>query len=360
MVVDSPAGLEEFREPWQRLAEAASAPYCQPAWQLAWWRHAAPSGAELRAVVVQDGPELIGLAPFFCDPAAGIREYRLLAAPICAEVKPLAVPGREGEVATALSAAMAGVSPKAAALTLIRQPHDSPWPELLADTWPGKRPAVLTRADNVTPTLDLSGRRDEDFVASLSKNLRSNVRRGRRSLEGDGVTVAPVPVEQAQAHLEDLARLHPQRMGEVESGAMLPGVDQMLVEAAEEMMPAGTYRLWAAALPDDRISVFLFVACGGAVSYWLGAIDDEWAKHRPGVVTLVAAVEEAIERGDSSFEFGPGLQDYKVRLADGERALETTTLLPRGKGYAMTRLRLAPVGLKRAVGARVRRLRGSS
>src|SRR5438045_165840 len=106
MVVNSPAGLEEFREPWQRLAEAVCAPYCQPSWQLAWWRHAAPSGAELRAVVVHDGPELIGLAPFFCDPAARIREYRLLAAPICAEVQPLAAPGREAEVATAVSAAM--------------------------------------------------------------------------------------------------------------------------------------------------------------------------------------------------------------------------------------------------------------
>ena len=48
---------------WDELAVEAGRPYCTPAWQLAWWRHAAPANALLRAIVVRDGDAVIGIAP---------------------------------------------------------------------------------------------------------------------------------------------------------------------------------------------------------------------------------------------------------------------------------------------------------
>ena len=49
LITDLP-GLERIRDGWDALAAELGRPFSSPAWTLAWWRHAAPSGAELRVI----------------------------------------------------------------------------------------------------------------------------------------------------------------------------------------------------------------------------------------------------------------------------------------------------------------------
>jgi CelD/BcsL family acetyltransferase involved in cellulose biosynthesis len=365
VVLDDPAKLEALREPWQGLAQANERPYCLPAWQLAWLRHAAPDG-DLRAVAVFDGEELVGLAPFIHDPGGRVDSYRLLASPISAQIHPLALPGREDEVARAMTEEIAGFTPRPRALVFTRLLEGSQWPGLLADGWPdGRRPAVRRVPDDGAPSLDLSGREAEDFLPSLSSKLRAQIRRARRALDRDGATIVLATADEMEPQVEALGRLHRQRMGEHESGAMLRGVEPMLCEAGRELTGSGSLRLWTIRAGEETISALLFVATGGRVSFWLGAFEDRWRKHSPGLVALMAAIEDSMTRGDAFLDLGPGRQDYKLRLANGEQVLETSTLLPRGPGYAMTRARLAPEALRRAVGSRLpegltRRLRSGA
>ncbi len=117
-VIDAEAELAPYIESWDALAVAAGRPYASPAWMLAWWRTAAPKGAQLRVAVATDGDgALVGVAPFWCSRRGfGGTWLRLLGAPVCAPTEPLARPGSEREAAAALARALADTRPSPAFL----------------------------------------------------------------------------------------------------------------------------------------------------------------------------------------------------------------------------------------------------
>ncbi len=353
-VFDDPADLDDLREAWTDLAVANAAPYCLPEWQLGWWHHAAPPEAELRVIAVFEGEQAIGIAPFASDPASPVTEYRLLASAISAQVQPLARPGRESEVAAAIATQLASISPRPSKVSLTRLPEGSRWPDLLAGAWPGRRPPVIQRAAaDSAPSRALVPVDADEFMASLSSNLRSQLRRGRRGFAEKDIQISLAEPDQMESALGALELLHLQRMGDRPTEAMLPGVKEMLEAVGSKLAESGRFRLWVARDGDEAISVFLFLAAGGQVGYWLGAFDDEWRKFSPGLVVLAAAIEDASSRGDDCLDLGPGQQDYKQRFADGEQPLETSVLLPHGPGYARTRARLAPAQARHVLASRL-------
>ena len=66
------------------------------------------------------------------------------------------------------------------------------------------------------------------------------------------------------------------------------------------------------------------------LAYWLGGFDERWAACKPSLQVLAGAVQDGIEHGDRVLELGPGGQDYKYRLADGDGELEWLSLRPAG------------------------------
>ena len=112
-VIDAEGELAPYIESWDALAVAAGRPYASPAWMLAWWRTAAPKGAQLRVAVASDGDgALVGVAPFWCSRRGlGGTWLRLLGAPVCAPTEPLARPGSEREAAAALARGARGHAP---------------------------------------------------------------------------------------------------------------------------------------------------------------------------------------------------------------------------------------------------------
>ena len=113
-LVEDAAALAPWSAAWDRLARARRRPFCAPAWMLAWWRHGARPDCRLRTVVVHQGRELLGVAPFFVERAyRGLARYRILAAPWCHGAEPVAVPGREREVGALFARRLAGADPRA-------------------------------------------------------------------------------------------------------------------------------------------------------------------------------------------------------------------------------------------------------
>ena len=100
-LLDDVGALERHAPAWDALATARGRPYCTPAWMLAWWLEAAPPDAQLRACVVHDGGELIGLAPFWAASEGG--RYGVLGGRTASPLEPLAADGREPEVAGAIA-----------------------------------------------------------------------------------------------------------------------------------------------------------------------------------------------------------------------------------------------------------------
>lgn len=337
--------LAPFHDEWDALAVRRSRPYCAPAWMLAWWRWVADERALLRAIAVTDaGQRLVGIAPFWVTGRRTLLpRYGLLGAGLAAPIEPLAQPGVEAEVAGAIASVLAAVRPRAAVVALDGVPEGSPWPALLRKAWPGRRrPSLARESSRPVPTVDLTPGGYNEWFAAQSSNFRQQMRRRRRRIEerGGEFTLPRTP-EEVDTRLDAFARLHEERwVGRGGSAALDLRVERMLAEVARELTAQGRFRLFCIDSPDRTVSAHLFLAAGEEASYWLGGFDPEWRSHSPAVQTLLAAIEDAFARGERRLDLGPGGQDYKYRLADGEVRLEWLLLLANGPLHPIARGRL--------------------
>lgn len=330
-LVSDVRALGLWERQWDELAYLSRRPYCAPALALAWWRHVRPAKAGLRTVLVLDGDDLVGVAPWFVHPSTGMARYRFLGARVLMRIEPVARPGREAEVAEIMASAIANADPRPDIVSFEGIPADSPWPQALARAWPGRRARVHLDVTRPAPILSLSGGSYEHWMEGKSRNFRQQMGRARRRLDARGAEfrLASTAAE-AAAGLEAFAALHHDRWrGKGGSGVMTPGVEAMLADAARGLDPGTRFRLWSIEIDGRIISSHLFVAAGGEVAYWLGGFDQAWAKQYPSMLCILAAIEHAWSAGDHRIELGGGGQPYKYRFADEDETLRWMYLIPR-------------------------------
>jgi CelD/BcsL family acetyltransferase involved in cellulose biosynthesis len=175
----------------------------------------------------------------------------------------------------------------------------------------------------------------------------------RRRLESRGGRVRQITDAAEQpAAIDALLRMHLARWEDrAESGLARPGVRELLLAAASELGP-DRLRLWAAEIDGELISVQLFHAAGGEIKYWNGGWLEQHADLKPTMLTILAALEDGIVRGEQRLDLGAGRHAYKMRFADGEDPLSWGGLIVRGARWPRTRAELAP----RVLGFRAKQL----
>jgi CelD/BcsL family acetyltransferase involved in cellulose biosynthesis len=356
-LVSDAEALKSLEPGWDDLATRSRAPYCSPGWALAWWRHMADPRSALRIVVVREGEDVVGLAPFFTLRDFGVARYGLLAADVSFPVDPLAAPGYERSVANSVVDTVAGTEPKPDLVSLDGTLATTRWAEMLAGAWPGGAPHVRRVRTLPSPTLVLHGRTYEEWLASKSSNFRQQMKRFRRRLERKGATfrLATDPTE-VERGLRAFLAMHHARWG-TKGGSNLakPGLHAMLRSVAARFAGSLRFRLWLLEADGSIVSAQIFVEAGGDVAYWNGGFDQAWAAERPAIQTILAAVEHAFSVGDRRVSFGGGAHEYKSRFADDgeEDLLEWTTLLPITPRYPLARLRLVPGDIRTTVSNRL-------
>ena len=330
-LLDDPAALAPHRAAWDALALAAQRPYCAPAWMLAWWEEIAPPDALLRVVVVRDGADVVGVAPFWAG--AGDGRYGLLAEGTASPLEPLSRADLLPAVAAASAGALAVADPAPGEIVFRNIPASSPWPRLLLERWPGTEPGALRRTrPKPLPRVTLEHGSVDEWLAARSRNFRQQVRRAQRRLAELGARFRMAALDDLDADVDALARLHHARWAERGGSRALDGrVEGLLRRAGRELIPAGRFRLWSLEVDGAAVSSHLFVAGDGGQAYWLGGFDDRWAAQHPSIQVLVHAVGDGIARGERWLELGPGGQPYKYRLADSEDVVESATLTPAGR-----------------------------
>lgn len=339
---------------WDALAQAAGRPFCTPAWMLAWWQEGRSGDARLRVVLALDEDDApIGVGPFFAQVAYGLAEYRLLGAGFTHRIGPLAAAGREREVAAAIAAALAAADPPPASVVFEGIDAADPWPELVADYWPGRlRPRVRTDVTMDSPAIALEGGY-EAWMARRERKFRKEARRVARRLEEEGVHGRLATDDDAVAAL---LRLHHARWDD--RGGSNVGDEAQRVIGAAARAHGGDGRLAVALLegPDGPIAADLVLRAGDALGFWGGGFAPAWAKHAPGTQTMLLALEAGAASGARSADLGGGAHDYKWRLSDENRPLAWRTLFPLGCRYPLIRLRLAPKHLRFGLRRLARRL----
>jgi CelD/BcsL family acetyltransferase involved in cellulose biosynthesis len=228
---------------------------------------------------------------------------------------------------------------------------DSPWPDLLAEGWPGRAPSLIELQRETAPTIAVMAASYEDWLQTRSRNFRQQARRRRRALEELGADFSLASAADLESRIDELERLHFERRGDRPSDAFAPGVAAMLADAARELLELNRFRLWTIATESSTVSAQLFLEAGGELTFWNGGFDDAYRDASPGVQAILAAVADAIELGCGRLDLGSGDQDYKLRLTDEMDELRSVAILPRGATGMRMRLGLALSSARRALGA---------
>ena len=340
-VLDTLVAARALAPAWDELAVRQALPLCAPGWMLAWWKHMAPDAAELRIITIRDGEQLVALAPWFADRGEHARlDLRFLGAENSDRVDILCLAGREREVRGELSRAIRGLRPRPDLVAFEAVPARSQWPRLLGSS------LRLSRYRNSllpAPSVALPAGPPEAWLAGRSSNFRSQMRRMRRRLEQRGGQVRQiVDPSELERTLDTLLRLHLARWeGRAPSGLARPGMKRLLLAAATTLGP-DRLRLWSAEIDGEPISVQLFHAAGGQIKYWNGGWMEEHADLKPTMLTILAALEDGIARGERSLDLGAGMHPYKLRFADGDDPLAWGGLVVRNRRWPRTRAELLP------------------
>ncbi len=353
-LIEEVAALERLRPGWDELAISNGLPLMTPGTVISWWNNLAPSGAQLRSVAVCDGERLIGLAPFYVHRQEGGRvDYRLPGIELAARLSPLAVPGREWEVAGVVGRLLSSAHPRPDLIALEGHPIASPWPVALRESWPGTlRPPLRQYVVQSAPTVSLGEQSFDDWLAGKSANFRSQMRRLRRQFEADGGIARFSTTDTVEDDIEIFMRLHATRWQQRGNSAIVAMGDSyagMLKELSSMHLADGRLRLGMLEIDGTPISAQLFIGAGAEVAYINGGWDERYARLKPAMLAILYAIEDALARKQTRLDLGAGALPYKQRLADGSDPVGWTVLLTPGRRLAFTLARTAPMLMGSAI-----------
>jgi CelD/BcsL family acetyltransferase involved in cellulose biosynthesis len=345
-LIDDPAALAPLVPGWDALAVTNGVPMAAPAWMLGSWEHVDSPGSELRVVAVRDGDELVGIAPWFTSGRDGGRvDYRILSATMPRSA-PLAVPGREWEVAAAVAQALAAASPAPDVIAFEGVSVGAHFPIALREQWPGRlRPPTRRYLVQPSPTVSLAAGSLDGWLASKSSNFRGQMRRIRRQFDAAGGSVRMSTADTLQDDLATFLRLHAARWEHLGDSSIVADADRIMAlfeSVGRAHVDDGRFRLHLLEVDGEPISAQVFAAAGGEVLHMNGGWDERYARLKPSLLCILAGLEDAFERGDARMDLGPGTQPYKLRFADGDDPVAWTVMVVPGRRLPLTFARLAP------------------
>ena len=346
VIVDA-AELASLRDEWDALATANAQPMSLPAWMLGWLRHLAPPHTRLRAIAARERGRLIGLAPMFVvEGEHGRVDYRMLGGPL-PRTSPLAIAGREWEVADVVAAALAEADPRPDAIALESAPAASVWPVALRENWPSRaRPLLRQYFVQGSPTLCLRHTSFEAWLSRKGSSFRRDMRRNRRAFEAIGGVSRQSTPETLAADIEAFLQLHAMRWenrGVSDIVARGPAMSRMLLEVGEAELAGGRFRLQLLEVEGRAVAAQLCAAAGGEVLLFNSGWDERYARFGPAMLAILDVIEDSFARGDRRIDFAPGEQPNKLRFADGTDPVAWTLLLVPGRRLPITYARTAPM-----------------
>jgi CelD/BcsL family acetyltransferase involved in cellulose biosynthesis len=161
--------------------------------------------------------------------------------------------------------------------------------------------------------LNLSGA--NSWTELTSRSMRSNVARQSRLLAGKGAEYRRCAPPGFQEWLATFRNLHTQRQLALGRDAAF-GSDSAAFEfdhAIATLAREGHAELHGFHLGDRLLAGHISLRHGTVVTSFRIAFDAEYATYSPGTILLTHVIENAINTGAETFDFGFGHEDYKAR-----------------------------------------------
>jgi hypothetical protein len=288
-------------------------PFQTLAYQRAWWRYLQPSDSSLHTVTIRDATShLDAIACFFLvddvlffNGCVEETDYLDLIAPVArAQVAWTAV----------FDCLLSSGFPDWAAMDLCNVPANSRTRTILPELAKRHGLRFSEEVHEVCPVIELPSTFDE-YLTSLPKKQRHEIRRKLRRAHGAGVSVRTISpgdnlAEAVEEFLELLQKSTMEKRDWLNDGRR--AVFQATASAA---MEAGTLSLMFVEVEDKKAAALFNFKYNDRVWVYNSGLDPEtYGSLSLGVVATAKAIESAIAQRFSRFDFLRGSESYKYRF----------------------------------------------
>jgi CelD/BcsL family acetyltransferase involved in cellulose biosynthesis len=308
----------EWAALWAQVPGAT--PFLHPAWQKTWLAHFGQDAAAVFLSIRRD-ESLIGVATLDIDRDEArelgdhnVRDY----------AGPLVLPGEEEAVAAGvLEWLREDLTPN---VTFWGLPADGATRGALFKASEGSGFSLTETHEAVCPGVDLPSD-FEEFVASLSKKDRHELRRKMRNLEAAGqVTFTSVTsADELDAGLDALFHLMRVSRGDKDE-FLTPRKEGFFRGLAATFGALGMVRLSTLSLDGTPAAMTFAFEDADTVYLYNSGFDPAFGHLAVGLISKAYGIRDAIGRGKRRFDFLRGSEDYKTRLGGSDRELVTLRL----------------------------------
>ncbi len=311
-------GFAALHQEWNPLLRdrASDTLFLTWEWQSTWWEHLGEG--ELYLIAVRDGGHLSGIAPLYLTTSDdGLKTLSVVG---CRDVSDyldlIAASGQEAKVYGALLDWLESDEAPAWDLAdLCNIPSASPTHSLLAEMAADRGYQVHTEVEDICPIIPLPAAWD-DYLNSLSKKQRHEIRRKLRRAEGSGQINWYIVNEEHDlaAEMEAFIELH--QKSHVDKDEFMDAQMKGFFHAAAQVLhEAGWLQLAFMEVNGEKAATMLnFDYQDSIMVYNSGYNPHKYARLSPGIVLLSYCIQWAIELGRSKFDFLRGDEEYKYRF----------------------------------------------
>jgi CelD/BcsL family acetyltransferase involved in cellulose biosynthesis len=331
--------FDDLRDEWTELAEATGNIFSTFEWISTWWRFfGSPDASVAHAVRSRDG-RLVGILPLYVSATRPLRVLRFIG-------------HREGDHLGPICRPFERVAVANATLELLdrhrfdvfigdKMPAGEGWATSLDARLLGK---------SGSPVLHIDGKRWDDVLEAMSRNLRQQVRRKERNLHRGHEVRFRLSDDAERVHedLETLFRLHGARWGK--KAEWFTATTEAFHRAfATLAFERGWLRLWLLEVDGAPVAAWYGFRYGGTESYYQAGRSPEWERASVGFVLLTHSIRAAVQDGMTEYRFLEGGEAYKYRFATEDPGLETVARPGSAAGGVALRAAGALRGRRRVV-----------
>jgi CelD/BcsL family acetyltransferase involved in cellulose biosynthesis len=327
-IVEDASELLGLADEWRRLATERGNAFVTPEWFFAALRTVDHEVEPCVPVVRGADGALRGLIGLVTDREGRVR---FCGAEPADRLHPAARSRDEDRVAAAAARALSNRGRAWRAIRFDRVDAEARWPRAFARAW---RPSLRIVPDplEMLPYIPLEGQTWEEYLATRSRGLRSQLGRRMRSLKRDHeVELIQVesPKEVAEG-LTELFRLHDMRSRTIERQSALedPRVRELHRRFAADALERGWLRFCLLAVDGTAIAAWYGWMIGGRFAYYQAGFDPAWSRATPGALLLAETVRIAAEERATEYDMLRGGEAFKLRFAEGERHGSSLLLAP--------------------------------
>jgi CelD/BcsL family acetyltransferase involved in cellulose biosynthesis len=175
---------------------------------------------------------------------------------------------------------------------------------------------IIQKEPTYCPTSHLPDSWD-DFLNSLSRNFRSQIRRDIKKFESSNeltISVHKSP-EEIQGKVTELKRLNTQRITQLGKTSSFKSkhLTTFLDEATKRLASQQHCTFYQLHHNKKSIAIILLINDNHTQYYYLGGFDEEYKKYSPINLLFVYAIQDAIANGYKEFNLLKGKEPYKYR-----------------------------------------------